>query len=153
MNPIRDLQTCMHNRQRGYATAMRRQRTILPVLLMVSALFAGAACTDAPPDTPTASDELEQGGTVKPTPAVGGGSDEDESPDPAVTDWCRDLSEATAGGQAVLEIYEQGNALTDSAIADATAVLTSSNPSDEEVDRAAADVEAACQAAGVQIGE
>jgi len=143
----------MHTRQGGYPTAMRRQRIILPVLLMVSALFAGPACTDAPPDTPTASDELEQGGTVKPTPAVGGESDEGESPDPAVTDWCRDLSEAAAGGHAVLEIYEQGTSLADSAIADATAVLTSSNPSDEQIERAAADVEAACQAVGVEIGK
>ena len=132
---------------------MRLQRSILPVLLTVSVLLAGAACTEAPPDTPTASDELEQGGTVKPTPAVGGESDEDESADPAVTSWCRDLSEATAGGGAVLEIYEQGSSLADSAIADATAVLTSSNPSDEQIQRAAADVEAACQAAGVEIGE
>jgi hypothetical protein len=52
-----------------------------------------------------------------------------------------------------LDIYEQGTSLADSAIADATAVLTSSNPSDEEVDRAAADVQAACKAAGVDIGE
>jgi hypothetical protein len=132
---------------------MRLQRSILPVLLTVSVLLAGVACTEAPPDTPTASDELEQGGTVKPTPAVGGESDEDESADPAVTSWCRDLSEATGGGGAVLEIYEQGSSLADSAIADATAVLTSSNPSDEQIQRAAADVEAACQAAGVEIGE
>jgi hypothetical protein len=132
---------------------MRLHRSILPVLLTVSVLLAGAACTEAPPDTPTASDELEQGGTVRPTPAVGGESDEDESADPAVTSWCRDLSEAMAGGEAVLEIYEQGTSLADGAIADATAVLTSSNPSDEQVDRAAADVQAACQAAGVEIGE
>jgi hypothetical protein len=88
---------------------------------------------------------------VKPTPAVGGESAEDGSSDPAAHDWCRELSEATAGGQAVLEIYEQGTSLADSAIPDATAVLTPSNPSDEKVDRAAADVEAACQAAGVEI--
>ena len=132
---------------------MRLGRSIVPILLLVSVLLAGAACTDAPPDTPTASDELEQGATVKPTPAVGGESDEDESADPAVRDWCRELSEAAEGGKAVLDLYEQGTSLADSAIADATAVLTSSNPSDEEVDRAAADVEAACDAAGVEIGE
>ena len=52
-----------------------------------------------------------------------------------------------------MEIYEHGSSLADSAIADATAVLTSSHPSDEQIQRAAADVEAACQAAGVEIGE
>jgi len=51
---------------------MRLRRSVVPILLSVSVLFAGAACTDAPPDTPTASDELEPGATVKPTPAVGG---------------------------------------------------------------------------------
>jgi len=148
---------CVYAAFRGYETAMGRRRrlpsVLLAVFLAVSVLLAGTGCTDAPSDTPTASDELEQGGTVKPTPAVGGEADEDDGTDPAVRAWCRELSEATTGGEAVLKIYKEGTTLSDPVIADATALLASSDPSDEEIDHAAADVEAGCQAAGVKIGE
>ena len=119
-----------------------------PILVGLLLLSMSAACSSAPADVATPSDEILPGGTVAPTPADR--SSPSEGMDP-VGSWCGELKEAGREDSRSAEIYRQGSSLPEESLAAATRILTSGNASSGELRDAASVVDKACQAHGVTL--
>jgi hypothetical protein len=122
-----------------------RRRLARPVCAILIGSFS-FACTQAPSDTPTASDELSRGGTVNPTPATAG----DALDGDAITRWCQDLGDQQQDDPAV-SLYRRAQGFGDSALAAAATTLSDAGSSSTEAEEAYRTVKEICSDRGVEL--
>lgn len=103
-------------------------------------------CTDAQPDTPTASDELSPGRTVNPTPATAGDALEGDR----VTRWCEELGDAERDAPAI-DLYREARTFNDEAVSQAAKTLVDPTSTSEETDKAYRQIQSTCSELGFEL--